>query len=139
MADKPVVVIDLNIVLDVLQKREQFFVDSAQILAAAETGKIDGYLAAHSITTLFNILQKSLSSGDARASITNLLQILKIAPIDQKTIDQALNLDYQDFEDAVQMMAAVQTKADCIVTRNLKDYQPALLPVYKPIDFLKTI
>ena len=40
--------------------------------------------------------------------ITNLLQFIKIAPVDQSTIEQALNLDFRDFEDAVQMIAAVQ-------------------------------
>lgn len=57
--------------------------------------------------------------------------------MDQGTIEQALNLDYPDFEDAVQMMAAVQCKLDFLITRNIKDYQPALLPVMAPVEFLQ--
>jgi hypothetical protein len=37
------------------------------------------------------------------------------------------------------MISAVQCKADCLVTRNTKDYQPALLPVMQPVDFLGTL
>ncbi|PKP34685.1 MAG: hypothetical protein CVT98_10640 [Bacteroidetes bacterium HGW-Bacteroidetes-15] len=59
--------------------------------------------------------------------------------IDQNTIEQALNLDIKDFEDAVQMIAAVQCKADCLVTRNPKDFQPSLLPVMQPVDYLSSI
>jgi len=139
MDSKPSVLIDLNIILDVLQKREPFFETSAQLLAAAETGQISGLVAAHSITTLFYLIQKDKSSADARAIITNLLQFLEIIPVQQNTIEQALNLDYRDFEDAVQMISAVQAKVDCLVTRNSKDYQPDLLPVMQPIEFLASL
>jgi predicted nucleic acid-binding protein len=139
MPAKPAILIDLNILLDVLQKREPFYAASASLLAAVEAGRVQGYVAAHSITTLFYLIQKAESSAGARATITNLLQFLKIAPVDQGTLEQALNLDFRDFEDAVQMISAVQCKVDCLVTRNVKDYQPALLPVMQPVDFLGTL
>ena len=139
MAIKPIVLIDLNILLDVLQKREPFYDTSAGLLAAVETGRVQGYMAAHSLTTLFYLIQKDKSSAEARAAITNLLQFVKIAPVTQSTLEQALNLDYRDFEDAVQMISAVQCKAYYLVTRNAKDYQPALLPVMQPVDFLGTL
>jgi len=139
MASKPSVLIDLNILLDILQKREPFYETSAGLLAAVETGRVQGYLAAHSLTTLFYLIQKGKSCAQARATITNLLQFIKIARVDQSTLEQALNLDYPDFEDAVQMICAVQCKADCLVTRNVKDYQPALLPVLQPVEFLGTL
>jgi predicted nucleic acid-binding protein len=139
MTSLPTVLIDLNILLDVLQKREPFYETSAGLLAAVERGQVQGYLAAHSLTTLFYLVQKSNSSAEARATITNLLQFIKIAPVDQSTIEQALNLDYPDFEDAVQMITAVQCKVDCLVTRNVKDYRPALLPVLQPVEFLGTL
>jgi hypothetical protein len=139
MAGKPIVLIDLNILLDVLQKREPFYETSARLLAAVETGRIHGFIAAYSLTTLFYFIQKDKSSADAHATITNLLQFIKITPVDQSTIGQALNLDYRAFEDAVQMISALQCKADYLVTRNVKDYQPSLLPIMQPVDFLGTL
>ena len=136
MANKPAILIDLNILLDVLQKREPFFEASASLLAAVETGRVRGYVVAHGITTLFYLVQKDKSAAQARALITNLLQFLKIAPVNQSTIEQAFNLDFRDFEDAVQMMAAVQCKLDCLITRDIKGYRPALLPVMQAIDYL---
>jgi predicted nucleic acid-binding protein len=138
MADRPLVVIDLNVILDVLQAREPFFEASARVLALAETGKIDGLVVAHSVTTLFYLVSKGGSASDARATLTSLLQFIRIVPVDHGTIEQALNLDYPDFEDAVQMVAALQSRADVLVTRNPKDYQPALLPVMQPIELLAT-
>lgn len=131
--------IDINIVLDVLQKRESFYKTSAHLLSLVETGRVEGYLAAHSVTTLFYLIRKDKSASQARATLTSLLQFIKVAPVDQSTIEQALNLDYRDYEDAVQMISALQTQADYLVTRNIKDYQPPLVPVLQPVDFLATL
>ena len=139
MAQKIKVLFDLNIILDVLQEREPFYETSAQLLAYAEIGKIQGFIAPHSLTTLFYLIQKGKSAAHAKVTITNLLQILKVASIDQSTIEQALSLPYKDFEDTVQMMAAMQCKADYLVTRNVKDFQPAPLSVIQPSELLVLI
>ena len=139
MARKPSILIDLNVLLDVLQRREPFYKASAELLAEVETGRVEGFIAAHSVTTLFYLIQKGNSPAHARATITNLLQFLKILPVDQNTIEQALNLNFRDFEDAVQMISAVQRKVDFLITRNVKGFQPALIPVMQPIDFLETL
>lgn len=139
MAPKIKALFDLNIILDVLQERESFYETSAQILAHAETGKIHGFIAPYSLTTLFYLIQKDRSASHAKVTIASLLQIVKIAAVDQSTIEQALSLPYKDFEDALQMMAAVQCKADYLVTRNVKDFQPAPLSVIKPSELLALI
>jgi len=133
---KTSVLFDLNIILDVLQERIEFYEFSARLLARAETGVIQGWLAAHSVTTLFYLIAKDKSPEHARVTITSLLQFLKIAPVDQSTIEQALNLPYQDFEDAVQMIAALRIRADYLLTRNVRDYQPAPLAVITPAELL---
>jgi hypothetical protein len=134
--NKPQVLFDLNIILDVLQEREEFYDFSASLLALAEIGKIQGWLAAHSITTLFYLISKDKSPEQAHVSLTSLLQFLRIAAVDQSTIEQALNLPYRDFEDAVQMIAAVQIRADYLTTRNIHDYEPAPLEVIQPAALL---
>ncbi len=136
MGDKLNIFIDLNVVLDVLQERAEFYENSARLLACAETGLFQGWLSAHSVTTLFYMITKDKSSAQARTTLTSLLQFLKIAPVDQTTIEQALNLPYRDFEDAVQMVAALQVKADYLVTRNRRDFQPAPIPVKEPAELL---
>jgi predicted nucleic acid-binding protein len=136
MSGKPSVLVDINVLLDVLQKREPFFEASAHLLALVESGKVRGFIASHSVPTLFYLIRKDKTSADARAIITSLVQFLEIAPVDQRTIEQALNLDYPDFEDAVQMISALQCKVDYLITRNVKDYHPPLLPVMQPIDFI---
>jgi predicted nucleic acid-binding protein len=139
MTDHPVVFFDLNIILDVLQKRDPFYTASAGVLAAAETGKVRGYIAAHAITTLYYLIKKDKSTTESKTAITGLLQFLQIARVDHRTIEQALNLDYRDFEDAVQMIAAVHCKADWLVTRNPKDYKQSLVTVIEPAALLRIL
>ncbi|MCL5612097.1 MAG: PIN domain-containing protein [Chloroflexi bacterium] len=139
MAPKIKALFDLNVILDVLQQSEPYYETSAQLLAHAETGRMRGFIAPHSLTMLFYLVEKDQSSAHAKVAITSLLQILEVATIDQSTIEQALSLPYRDFEDAVQIMAAVQCKAEYLVTRNVKDFQPAPLSVIQPGELLALI
>lgn len=136
MPDRIRAVIDLNIILDVLQRREPFFAASQRVMIAAEVGLIDGLVAAHSITTLFYLLAKDKSPARAHVVLTDVLQTLAVAAVDQNTIEQALNLPYSDFEDAVQMMAAVHARAQYVVTRDPADYKYGPVPALQPDEFL---
>jgi predicted nucleic acid-binding protein len=136
MATRHRVLVDLNLILDVLQQREPFYLLSARVLAAAETGLIEGYVAAHTLTTLFYLIAKDQSPETARVSLTELLQFLAVAAVDQDTIEQALTLPYKDFEDAVQMTSAVQVGAKYLVTRDVRDYKAGPLAVVQPAELL---
>ena len=101
---KPRVLIDINVLMDVLQKREPFFDASAQVLSLAEDNHIEGHVSANAVTTLMYLLARGKSRASAKAIITSLLQFLKVVKVDQSTIEQAMNLDCKDFEDAVNMI-----------------------------------
>jgi predicted nucleic acid-binding protein len=109
---------------------------SAGVLASAETGLIEGYVAAHTLTTLFYLIAKDQSPETARVSLTELLQFLAVAAVDQDTIEQALTLPYNDFEDAVQMTSAVQVGVKYLVTRDVWDYKAGPLAVLQPAELL---
>lgn len=134
MAASAAVLFDLNIILDVLQARPLFYEDSSRLMAHAETGRVQGWVAAHSITTLHYLIAKDQSPQHANMLITSLLQFLRVAPVEQSTLEQALALGYRDFEDAVQMICALQVRADYLVTRNPKDFQPAPVAVLQPTE-----
>lgn len=72
-------------------------------------------------------------------AIEELLQLVEIAQSDNRIFQNALSLDFKDYEDAVQHECAAAEKLDAIVTRNIKDYRNAALEVYSPGDFLKIL
>ena len=135
MGANVLVLVDLNIVLDVLENRKPHFLDSVKIWTAVDKGDIDGYLAAHSLTTLFYIMRKRVGSKQATKLLSHTLNIFSVAPVDEKVIRQALLLEWNDFEDAVQMCAAVQVGADYLITRNVKDFKGGSIPVMMPATF----
>ena len=51
----------------------------------------------------------------------------------------ALSSPIKDYEDAIMVQTAIRTGADCIITRNLRDYKLAPLPIFSPKEFLKKI
>jgi len=130
------VLFDLNIILDVLQRREPFYGMSARAPACAESSQVVGLVAAHSLTTLFYLVARDQSAAQARVILGELLRFLAVAAVDGSVIEQALNLPYRDFEDAVQMMAAVQAGAVHLVTRNTPDYRGGPLPTLEPAELL---
>lgn len=136
MTRKIGVLIDLNVILDTLQRREPFYAASARVLASAEIGLIEGFVAAHSLTTLFYLIAKAQSAERARVTLAELLRFLAVATVDQTIIKEALNLPYHDFEDAVQMTAAVQAGAQYLITRNVQDFEAGPLPVLRPAELL---
>jgi hypothetical protein len=136
MANKLRVLFDVNVVLDVFQKREPFYLHSAQVMALVENGVIEGLLPAHSATKLFHLLKRGLGTGQARALLGDLLAILKTAPVDHSVLERALSLDYADFEDAVQMSAALAAGASHMVTRDISGFSSGPLPAVTPGELL---
>ncbi len=131
------VLFDINIILDVLLNRSPFVNASASLVALVECQKIEGYLSAISITTLNYLISKVSNHKQARSEIQKLLNLFQISPVDKNVIESSLNSNFKDFEDAVQYYSGVSVGIDAIVTRNIKDYKLADLPVYLPNELLE--
>lgn len=136
MSAKPRILVDTNIVLDVLAKREPHYTASAAIWAMVEHGKLEGVLAAHTVTTLHYLISKHLTHSQTNLTLTKLLQVFGIAAVDQQVILNALALGWSDFEDAVQMAAALNAGVDYLVTRNPKDFKESPVKVLQPGDLM---
>ena len=73
-----IILVDTNVVLDVLMKREPYTEAAQHILTKCANREIVGYLAAHSIPNLFYILRKAYSQKERRKFIKNLCDIVPI-------------------------------------------------------------
>lgn len=127
---------DINVILDVFQKRMSHYTSSAQILSLCETRKIQGFISSASFGILFYLLQKEVKKQKAIEALKDLKMILKIAPLDEKILDNALQSHFSDFEDAIQYYSAISQKVECILTRNKKDFKPSQIQVLTPEEFL---
>ena len=130
------VLFDLNVILDVLLRRESFFADAARLWALAETGQIEGCVAAHSFTTLFYLYRRQGDTQSAYQAMRSLLRVFDVAGVDRAVIEKACDAGWPDFEDAVQCVAAKGSACNYLVTRNPRDYQDMNLAIILPADFL---
>lgn len=71
--------------------------------------------------------------------IQTLLSLFEIAPVNRVVIEQALELKFSDFEDAVLHEAARHAGATYIITKNNSDFKKSTLPVYSPNEFINMI
>jgi hypothetical protein len=64
--------------------------------------------------------------------------MVKIVPVDQSVVDDALGSDCSDFEDAMQYFSAKNGDVDLLLIRKVVDYpKNGRLKVMTPTQFLK--
>ncbi|MDO4261277.1 MAG: PIN domain-containing protein [Eubacteriales bacterium] len=134
------VLIDTNILVDFLEKREPYTESATAVIRLCALGKATGYIAAHSISNLFFVLRKIYSVSERRELLKAICGILHISAIDENKILSALqNEDFADFEDCLQGECAKECNADYIITRNLRDFLKSEVKAIMPEEFLKMV
>ena len=131
------ILIDTNVILDILQKREPFFADSYRALRKAIESDAECLLSASAATDIFYMLRKALGSAQqAKEQIEQLAQLVSFADVQGMDIHTALMREMPDFEDAVVDAVAERNGASYILTRNIKDFAGSVVPAILPVDFL---
>lgn len=133
------VLIDTNVILDVLCKREGFFEDADKIFKLCEVKKIEGYISALSISNLVYIMRKELDAEKIKEVLQQLSLIFKITDLKADDLKKAADMNFKDYEDALQSVCAVRLKANYIITRNIKDFTYSKVMAIKPSELLGKI
>ena len=131
------VLIDSNVILDVLTKRQPFFDASNN---AIEKLICDGnklYVSASCLTDIYYLLMKAIKDRTkVLEEIKKLVVIMNIAKVDEQCISNAIQSKMLDFEDAVVDSVASSIKAAYILTRNEKDFKNAANAIRTPSQFV---
>ena len=131
------VFIDTNIIIDLLAKREPFYLESLQLFSLADSNQIDLTVSALSLVNTHYILNDVMKLKDARSIIGKFKVLVQSYALSDKVIDLALNdLKFKDFEDGIQYYTALESQANSIISRNLKDFKHSTIPVMSPKEFL---
>lgn len=125
--------------LDVLLRRSPHAVTSRRIWAAIERGRAEGYVPAHTVTTVFYLTRKALGTRTALACVSSMLEIFQVARIDKAVLDAALQLVCPDYEDAVCAAAALHAGCTLIVTRDPAGFVGSPVPPIEPAAALAVI
>ena len=128
--------VDTNIILDLLAKRDPFYKSTARLFTLADHGNVTLYVSALSFANTYYILSRQLSDKEIRRVLRSLKTLVQSISLNSKIIDLSLNSDFKDFEDAIQYYSAIESDAELIITRNQSDFKHAQIPVMNATEFL---
>lgn len=129
---------DQDVILDVILQRTPFVKSSAAAIDLAARGRVQGFVSAHAVTTLYYHLSRALGKDAAIEPVRNLIQILEVAPVTHQVIQDAARQPGLDFEDAVTAFAAVHSAVEVIVSRDQRGFRGSPVPALTPETFLAT-
>ncbi|MFW5879336.1 MAG: PIN domain-containing protein [bacterium] len=133
------VLIDINIILDILNKRDDHE-SAARIFDMCVKRSLKGFLCSHEITTLSYFMEKYKYPNDKRVYIINkILDVFSIIPATEKILRDSLQSGISDYEDAVIETSAKYEEVDMIITRNIKDFKESNLVCCTAVEALAII
>ena len=128
--------IDGNIILDVLQKREPHYEDSSKIWKMCETDMAVGCVSALTFANLVYVMRKELDAEKINEVLKKLSLIFTLEDLNASDISTAAEMQWADFEDAIQAATAKRIHADHIITINVKDFKKSEVIEFTPAEFL---
>jgi predicted nucleic acid-binding protein len=131
--------IDTNIVIDLLAKRDPGYTDAAQIFSLGDKKQIQLSVSALTIANTNYLLLKLKPHNEVKSILRKFKLLVDVLSLDDKIINLALNdTDFKDFEDGLQYFSAIENDQDIIITRNLKDFKNSKIPSMTAEQFLKS-
>ena len=132
--------VDTNVVLDLLAKREPIYKSSAQIFSLADKNKLKLYINSLTIANTNYVLSRLKSASEAREILRRFRVLVKIISLNDKIIDLGLNDNtFGDFEDGLQYYTAMENNQDIIVTRDLRGFRHVKIPVMTAEEYVASL
>ncbi|RJQ57356.1 MAG: PIN domain-containing protein [Stygiobacter sp.] len=131
--------VDSDIILDLLAEREPHYIHAARLFTLINQNKIIAYTSPLIFANLHYLLKKQTANFVALKSLRKLKTLINILPIDERVIEQSLNSEFNDFEDAIQYYTAVNNGITLIITRNKIDYKRSKIDILTAEEFLKSL
>ncbi len=131
------VLFDIDVLLDVLEPRADFYLDSFCALNLCDSGLAQGWICADSHSTIHYFLRKQLGDFEARQKMIGSLASLAVIPIRRGTLLKALESELPDFEDNIKIIAAQTLPVDFIITRNIRHYKQSPVTALTPAEFVQ--
>jgi predicted nucleic acid-binding protein len=130
------ILIDLNVILDVAQKREPHYRASAAVLDRVVRGGLNAWIPAHAVTTIHYLVSHFQNTAMANNVVDWLLNHFEVAPTGPSELRRAHTLGWDDFEDAVVAVAAESHHCRHLITRNVTDFRDSPVPAVTPEEYL---
>jgi predicted nucleic acid-binding protein len=134
------VLLDTNVALDVILRREPFYQDAKKIVDGSRGGLYTAFVSASAVTDIYYIACKELRDKKlVMKRLKALLETVGVATVTGAEIHRAIDIAWNDFEDCVQFTAAERLAASYIISRDAGDFAGPGIPAVSPGQFLAMI
>ena len=128
--------IDTNILVDLVLARQEFLPDAQRVFALGYAGEAVLMVSALSfVNTIYLGKKYKYPSDEVLAKLRMIADFVDVVDLRGQNVIDMLDSGWKDYEDATQHRSAVEEQADCIVTRNKKDYKASTIEVLTPAEF----
>ncbi len=124
--------LDTDVLIDLALDRAPFAESAAALLDILEQRPGFAWIAWHTASNFYYLVVPERGPAGARRFLAELTDFIGVAPTTTESLRTATGLPLHDFEDAMQVAAAIACGAELIVTRNLKDYRSSPISAVSP-------
>lgn len=125
-------VLDSNIVLDHIDRREPFYELSRKVCLLGVVGEANTYITVNMLSDIYYLLRKDFGSQGAQEMIEQDLSFLQLVSVTPEDAQKALAARWNDFEDCLVACCAEKIGADYIITRKVKDFRASKVEAITP-------
>jgi predicted nucleic acid-binding protein len=131
--------LDSNIVIDFLAKREPFYESAEKLMLLGMTGDLELWVSTTQANDIFYVLGKGRKSEAelVKQKMRKLKTFMRFCGLNEEHFLNVLDSSWLDLEDACVHEVAVYLSADAIITRNKKDFAKSIIPVYDCDEFFQ--
>lgn len=128
--------LDANILVSVLNKEYPLFTYSSRILSLSDRSRFSIYTSPLCVAIAFYFSEKKYKSVVAKSKIEILCSHINISDSNKNAVTKTLqNPAIIDFEDGLEYYAALESKCDCIITEDVKDFYFSKIEVLNGENF----
>ena len=132
--------IDTNILVDLVLARQEFLPDAQRVFALGYAGEAVLMVSALSfVNTIYLGKKYKFPSDEVLAKLRMIADFVDVVDLRGQNVIDMLDSGWKDYEDATQYRSAIEEQADCIVTRNKKDYKASDIEVLTPTELFSKI
>lgn len=126
--------------MDIVFERPICIDEEGKILQLAFKEQLQIVVSALSfVNTIYVAKKYDKSIDDVKKVLFSLSKHISVIDISGKSAVDMLSNAWNDYEDGLQYLCAMNSKSDIIITRNKKDFKLSNIPVYTPQEFLDLI
>lgn len=134
-----IILLDTDVLIDLALDRKPHAEPAAVLIDFLAKRAKGAFVAWHSLSNFHYMVSPTRGKQASRDFLLDLTRFVSVAPTTTESLLYAGGLALSDFEDAMQVAAAVACQADVIVTRNLRDYARSPVRAEEPRGLLREL